>query len=488
MEPREAGAAVRPMAGPGAGAGGPRLVRRRAAGGGPRRQSPNGPARDAPAARARLAIAALAGVALLCALGAATAAQPSQPPGAGTASEARAAAAATGEPAPVPVPEPSEKALRYHRGNNILWVVDTLWSWLVPAAILFTGLSARMRNLARRIGRRWYFTFVVYFVLFSLLTFVVDLPLAYYQGFVREHAYGLSNQTLAKWSGDAVKSLMVGLVAGALFLWIPYLLLRRSPKRWWLYTSLAAVPVLVLVVFVTPLWIEPLFNEFGPMKDKALEARILALAERAGIEGSRVYEVAKSVDTNTVNAYVTGFMGTKRIVLWDTLLARLEADEVLFVMGHEMGHYVLGHVVRTIVFLSFVTLGTLYAAHRVSRGLLARFGPRFGFDTLSDVASLPLLLLLASLFGFVVTPGVLAYSRWQEHEADRFGLELTQNNRAAAMAFVKLQQENLAVPRPGWIVRVWRASHPVLGDRIDFCNTYHPWREGRPLKYGSLFK
>jgi len=448
------------------------------------------PAPGIPAAGARFAGAvALAGLTMLVGLGAAASGQPVEAPGARPASQASATAlAAAEELAPVPVPEPSEKALRYHRGNNVLWVVNTLWGWLVPAAILFTGLSARMRTLARRIGRRWYFTLVVYFVLFSLLTFVIDLPLAYYQGFVREHAYGLSNQTLAKWTGDTLKALMVGLVAGALFLWIPYLLLRRSPKRWWLYTSLAAVPVFVLVVFVTPLWIEPLFNEFGPMKDKALEARILALAERAGIEGSRVYEVAKSVDTNTVNAYVTGFMNTKRIVLWDTLLARLEPDEVLFVMGHEMGHYVLGHVVRTIVFLSFVTLATLYAAHRLSRGLLARFGPRFGFDTLSDVASLPLLLLLASLFGFIVTPGVLAYSRWQEHEADRFGLELTRNNRAAAMAFVKLQQENLAVPRPGWIVRVWRASHPVLGDRIDFCNTYHPWREGRPLKYGALFK
>lgn len=432
-------------------------------------------------------LCASAGLAVLLGLAAAAPAQPAAA-GVGVQSEAHAVGSAASEFPPVPVPEPSEKALRYHRGNNVLWAVNTVWGWLVPAAILFSGLSARMRNLARRIGRRWFFTLVAYFVLYSLLTFVVDLPLAYYEGFVREHAYGLSNQTLAKWSGDAVKALGVGLVAGALFLWIPYLLLRRSPGRWWLYTSLAAVPVFVLVVFVTPLWIEPLFNEFGPMKDKALEARILALAERAGIEGSRVYEVAKSVDTRTVNAYVTGFMGTKRIVLWDTLLARLEPDEVLFVMGHEMGHYVLGHVVRSIVFLSFVTLATLYAAHRLSRGLLARFGRRFGFDTLSDPASLPLILLLASLFGFLVAPGVLAYSRWQEHEADRFGLELTQDNRAAAMAFVKLQQENLAVPRPGWVVRLWRASHPVLGDRIDFCNSYHPWRDGRPLRYGALFK
>lgn len=388
----------------------------------------------------------------------------------------------------VPVPEPGEKALRYHRTGNILWVANAAWGLLVPAALLWSGLSARMRRLAQRIGRGWFLTIVVYFVLFSLLTFVIDLPLAYYQDFVRPHAYGLSNQALSKWVGDALKALMVGVVAGALLLWIPYLLLHSSPTRWWFYTSIVAVPVLLLFMLIGPVWIDPLFNDFGPMNDKALEARILALADRAGIEGGRVYEVNKSVDTNTVNAYVTGFMETKRIVLWDTILAKLNADEVVFVMGHEMGHYVLGHVTRSIVFLAFVILVTLYVAHRLSGGILQRYGSRFGFDQLSDVASLPLLLLLTSLLSLVVAPGVMAFSRAQEYEADRFGLEITRNNRAAAEAFVKLQQENLGVPRPGLVYRLWRASHPVLGDRIDFCNDYHPWRDGQPLKYGSLFR
>lgn len=392
------------------------------------------------------------------------------------------------DPGPVPVPEPGAKALRYHRSGHVLWFVDLAWGFLIPSLFLFTGFSSRLRDVARRIGRRRFFTLVIYFVLFMIINFVLDLPLGYYEGFVREHAYGLSNQTFGKWFGDELKGLMVGLVAGSLLLWVPYLLLKKSPKRWWLYTSLCTIPVAVFFSLVAPIWVDPLFNKFGPMKDKALEARIVALAESAGIQGGRVYEVDKSVDTETVNAYVTGFGNTKRIVLWDTILAKLNPDEILFVMGHEMGHYVLGHVVKSILFLSVLALVTLWAAHRLSAGILARWKGRFGFDALGDIASLPLILLLVSLFSLVIGPVGNAYSRWQEHEADRFGLEITRGNHAAATAFVKLQQENLDIPRPGLLYKLWRAGHPLLGERIDFCNEYKPWADGRALKYGGMFK
>ena len=268
----------------------------------------------------------------------------------------------------VPVPEPSEEALAYHRSGNVLWVVTTLWGLLIPALFLFTGLSARIRTWATAIGRKWFFVIGFYFVMFSVIAFVIDLPLSYYQGYVREHAYGLSNQTFGKWAGDQGKSLMVGIVAGVLFLWVPYLLLRKSPRRWWLYTGLLVIPFIALLVLVQPIAIDPLFNKFGPMKDKALEARILQLAERAGIEGSRVFEVAKSEDTKALNAYVTGVGGTKRIVLWDTIIATLAPPELLVVMGHEMGHYVLGHVWKLILFLSTVIMAMLYRFIESSAG------------------------------------------------------------------------------------------------------------------------
>jgi len=386
------------------------------------------------------------------------------------------------------VPAPTDKAMRYYHSGNVLWLVNLFWGLLIPALFLFTGFSAKIRDWAQRLGRKWFFVIGLYFIFFTILNFVIDFPLSYYQGFVRQHSYELSNQTFGKWFGDAIKSLLVGLVGGVLFLWVPYLLLKKSPRRWWLYTALLMIPFLFFVMLISPVWIDPLFNKFGPMNDKALETKILALADKAGIEGSRVYEVNKSVDTKAVNAYVTGFMNTKRIVLWDTIIAKLDEQELLFVMGHEMGHYVLGHVIKGILFFSILILLTLYAAYRVAGAVIEKFKHRFGFDQLSDIASLPLILLLVSIFTLVITPIAMTFTRYQEHESDRFGLEITQSNRAAAMAFVKLQQENLGNPRPGLLYKLWRASHPTLGERIDFCNAYRPWEKGEALRYGQLFK
>jgi Zn-dependent protease with chaperone function len=405
-----------------------------------------------------------------------------------TATPGSQQASAQSSTAPVPVPEPSEKAVSYYRSGILLWIVNVVWGLLIPALFLFTGFSARIRDWAKRIGRWWFFVIGVYFAIFLIINFAIDLPLSFYQGYVREHAYGLSNQTLGKWFGDEIKGLLIGIVIGFLFLWIPYLLLKKSPRRWWLYTGLLAIPFLVLQILIAPIWIEPLFNKFGPMNNKELEAKILALATRAGIEGGRVYEVAKSEDTKALNAYVTGLGVTKRIVLWDTTIAKLDEDELLFVMGHEMGHYVLGHIWKSILFFSLLIIVTLYAIHRTAGWLIEKYHRRFGFTELSDVASLPLIILLFSAYFLIIAPIALAFSRHNEHEADRFGLEITQNNRAAATAFVKLQQENLAVPRPNVLVKLWQASHPTLGDRIDFANDYRPWERGEPLLYGHLFK
>jgi STE24 endopeptidase len=375
----------------------------------------------------------------------------------------------------VTVPEASELALRYYHSGNVIWVVDQLLGLALPALLLFTGLSARLRTIAANVGRgHFYPTLVVYLVLLSLLLFVVQLPLTVYVGYVREHAYGLSAQRFAKFAGDQLKGLGIGLIVGALVIWVPYLLLARSPARWWLWTGALTLPFFTLVLLITPVYIAPLFNKFGPMKDKALEKEVLAVAAQAGVEGARVFEVEKSVDTEKVNAYVTGVGKTKRIVLWDTLLARLTPAQTRFVVGHELGHYVLGHVWINILISSTLTLLGLYGAHRTAGFLLARFGGRFGFTQLSDPASLPLLMLLLSLFSFLIGPAALALSRYHEHEADRFGLNLTRDNTAAATAFVALQRQNLAVPRPGLLYKIFRASHPPIGERVDFINGYRP--------------
>ena len=247
------------------------------------------------------------------------------------------------EDTPVAVPPATPTVLRYYTSGNRLWVLDQVVSIVVLAGLLFSGVSARLRTLAQRIGRNWFFTIVVYFALFTIVTFILTLPLTYYEEFVRQHAYGLSNQTLAKWWTDSLSALASRCIVGALFIWVPYLLLSRSPRRWWLYTGAGPFRSSSSNL-IAPDLDRSAVQRLRPMKDKALEARILALADRAGIEGSRVFEVNKSVDTKTLNAYVTG--------VWQHQAHRPvghdhradERAELLFVMGHEMGHYVLGHV------------------------------------------------------------------------------------------------------------------------------------------------
>jgi STE24 endopeptidase len=389
--------------------------------------------------------------------------------------------------APVPVPTPSPQVIRYYRTGNVLWAIATVWGFLVPAVLLFSGFSARLRTLATRLGRYWYFALVIYFALFSLTVAALNLPLDYYAEFVLPHRYGLSSQALGKWLHDVWVNFGIGLIAGALLLWIPYLLFKHASKHWWLYTWIASIPIMLCVALVEPIWIEPLFNHFGPMQDTALEGRILELAHRAGIEGANVYQVDKSVDTNELNAYVTGIGGSKLIVLWDTIIKHFTADELLMVMGHEMGHYVLGHVWRGLIFGSLTLLAGLWLIHLSIGWVLARFGARTGVTQLADIASLPLLMLMFGVFIFAFRPAVLAFSRDMEHEADRFGLEITHDNHACATAFTKFVQHDLAYPTPGLLYKIWRSSHPPLAERIEFCNSYHPWREGVSGRYQRYF-
>lgn len=400
---------------------------------------------------------------------------------------ATAISAELDETTPLPVPEPTALALQYHSTGNWIWAFARVWDLAVPAAILFSGLSARLWTLARRVGRIWVVSAAVYFALYLAIVFVAEFPLGYYAGYLRQHAYGLSNQTFGKWLGDSSKDLAIEILGAACFGWVPFVVIRRFPKSWWLIMSALMVPFLAFVMLIAPVWIDPLYNDFGPMKDKDLEAKILALAHRAGIDDGRVFEVDKSVDTKTANAYVKGVFSSKRIVLWNTLTRNFDEREVLAVMGHEMGHYVLNHVGWSIAASSIVLLASLWWTDRAGRWLIARYRERFGFDSLADVAATPLLLLLIGVSSMVLAPVALAYSRHHEHEADRFALELTRLNRSAARAFADFQRENLSIPRPNPVLRLWRATHPSVAERIEFCNAYRPWQDGTALRYGDQF-
>ena len=390
----------------------------------------------------------------------------------------------------VAVPEPSAKAMRYYRSGLVLWGVGQVWVVVVPVVFLVSGLSARLRRVASRVGRSWFLTVGLYGVMYVVLNELVTMPLIYYASFARPRQYAMAAEgyTFGFWLIDVAKGLGVAAALAFCLLWMPYLALRKMPRRWPWAVAIGYVPVAFGLMFLAPVVVDPLFDTFGPMKDKPLEAKILALADRAGIEGGRVYEVEKGTRTKAVNAYVKGLLGTHRIVLWDTLLRKLDERQVLFVMGHEMGHYALGHVVRSILLGGVGVLGLCLMVQWGAALVLRRFGGRFGLERLDDVASLPLALVLGNLLVLAFSPVGLAYSRHQEHEADRFALELTHDNSAGASGFAAMLDVNLGNPRPGALSVLWRSTHPPTGERIDFCNTYRPWETGAARRYEGLFR
>lgn len=399
----------------------------------------------------------------------------------------KASAAFGAEPVPIPAAPP--EALAYHRGQDWFWLADQALSFLLPLVILFTGWSTRLTGWARRIARgRWYPTLALYTVLYLLIAFLVGLPLSYAHDYVFAHAYDQSSQTLGKWGSDQLMGLLVGAVAAVLTVWIPFLLIRRLPKTWWLWSTAALTPIVILSIVITPIWIAPLFNTFTPLPPGELKTAIQAEAARGGLENATILVMDQSTDSKTFGAYVAGLGGTERIVLFDTTLKTLTQPEILFVVGHEMKHYLLGDVWKIVGLYVVILLVGFYAVDRLARAATRRWAGRFGFDDIADPAALPLLLIVFGIVSLFLTPAINAFSRDVEHEADRFGLELTRDNQAAASAFVKRFNEALGIPYPGWLERNFRLDHPSLGDRITFANEYHPWDEGKPGRYEGWMK
>jgi STE24 endopeptidase len=254
----------------------------------------------------------------------------------------------------------------------------------------------------------------------------------------------------------------------------------RRVRRWWFAIWLGAVPVMLFLVLIGPVALDPVFNDFKPLEDQQLRQELLDLASRAGIQGGRVYQVDKSKQTKTMNAYVNGIGPSKRIVLWDTIIAKLDHDELRFVMAHEMGHYVLHHIWKGLGFALAMMLVVFWVGQRVVEWATRRWGRSWGFEAPSDPAAVPLLLLVVVLAFFLLAPVFNSYSRSIEHQSDLFALELTHLDHAGARAFVKFAEDSKVVPDPSSFIRLWRYSHPTLAERIELCRTYHPWETGKP--------
>ena len=357
---------------------------------------------------------------------------------------------------------------RYSRNRDILYFVGTAYGMGMLWGVLASGLSARLRTIAERLHWARFWTLLVYYALLTLALAVIGFPLAFYSGYWLEHQYGLSSQSFGGWLADRTKSEAVGLAINVPVLWLVFRLIKKSPRRWALWLWGALIPLLAFGIFLEPVLIEPLFNKFTPLPSGPLRTQIHALAAQAGIPDAPISVADESRRTNTTNAYVTGIGSTARIVIWDTTLKQLPDDEIVGIVGHEMGHYVEKHILWGFAASVLALLVALPLAQKVIEWLMRRCGPRWRLRGLDDFATIPVFLLTVSLLSFLADPLTNGASRYIEHRADAYGLRVTHNGPAMARAFVFFARHDLQEPYPPPFVKFWMDTHPPLGERIDF--------------------
>ncbi|HUI83377.1 MAG TPA: M48 family metallopeptidase [Candidatus Binatia bacterium] len=383
------------------------------------------------------------------------------------------------------------KACALYLLNGTLYLVTALWGFIVLWLMLRMRFGTRLRDWAEGASRRRFVQAAIVMSLSVIVLQAAQLPFDMYDHHISLR-YGLSVQRWGSWFGDWGKGLLLFVIFATILGWILYAVLRRSPRRWWFYFWLALIPILVFVLFIAPVWIEPLFEKFEPLSDHHADliARIEQVVNRAGMDipPQRMFEMKASEKRTTLNAYVSGFGATKRVVVWDTTMRSMTVPETLFVFGHEMGHYVLHHIPKELAIDLAILLLLFYLGYRLANWAGSRYGPGWGVRDLADWASLPMLMLVLSVLTFVATPAFNAVSRHYEHQADQYGLEVIHGlvpeaSLNAARAFQVLGEMSLDYPYVGKFWEFWAWNHPTIRDRMIFAQSYDPWHEGRQPEF-----
>ncbi len=364
-------------------------------------------------------------------------------------------------------PEARAKSDAYFEGGYWLLLWDFLAAAIVAWLFLGTRLSTGLRDLAERLTRwRWLQT-VIYGVSYIFLYTLFLLPWSAYEGYFREHQYGMSNQDMGAWLGDQGKGLAVGLILGTLAITAVYAVLRRAPRTWWLWGALVTIGFSIFAAAIAPVYIEPVFNQFKPLDEGPLKQDILSMARANGIPATDVYQFDASRQTKRMSAHVSGLGGTVQISMNDNLLDRGSPEEILSVLGHEMGHYVLNHVYKGLVAIGLVILGGFAFLRWSFDRVRAGFGARWGIRDIGDVAGLPLLLILFTAYSFVLTPVQNTIIRTMEAEADNYGVNASRQPDGFAQAALHLSEYRKMTPGPleEWIFY----DHPSGYNRIHRC-------------------
>ena len=346
------------------------------------------------------------------------------------------------------------------------WLI--LWNFLLGAAIalllLNLGWSAWMRDSAERITRwRWLQTFI-YWVEYLLLTSVLGFPMAVYEGYSREWKYGLATQTFGPWMWDQVKGLLLGVVLGGVIVVLLFWVVRKLPRTWWIWGAAVTLVFVIFVIMIGPVFLQPIFNKVTRLDDARVTQPILQMARANGIPAKDVWQIDASKQTTRMSANVSGFGQTMRITMSDNLLRRGSLEEIEEVMGHEMGHYILNHIPKSMIFFLVVIVAAFAYLRWSLDWCLGRWGAKWGIRSVSDPAVLPLVVLLGSIFFFVLTPILNTEIRSQEAEADSFGINASRQPDGMAQAAIHLGEYRKMKPGPieEWIF----FDHPSGYNRI----------------------
>src|SRR6266849_9259395 len=332
------------------------------------------------------------------------------------------------------------RADAYFEGGYWLMLWDFLAGAIVAILLLNLRWSARMRDLAERVTRFKPVHTFVYWCEYLLVTAILTLPLAVYESYSREHKYGLATQTFGPWMSDQFKMLLVNLVLGGIISIPLFGVVRHWPRTWWIYGAIVTMIFQIFVALIAPVYLVPIFNKVSVLNDPKITQPILSLARATGIPAKDVYEIDASRQTTRMSANVSGFANTMRITLNDNLLRRASPEEIQAVMGHEMGHYVLNHIYKSMLFFLIVIVAGFGFLRWSLQWSLEKWGERWQIRGVGDAAVLPLVVLLASIFFFVLTPITNTATRTEEKEADMYGLNASRQPDGFAQAAIHLAE------------------------------------------------
>ncbi|MFC0211678.1 M48 family metallopeptidase [Paenibacillus chartarius] len=376
------------------------------------------------------------------------------------------------DPSTFLAPEQIRKGESLSRIHSLAYFIMTPLQ--VVVLLLLLGFGVGLRTRLERLTRFSLLRIGGFVLVFLAVTGALFLPLDYAMLQI-DRAYGLSTTTTATFFADLGKDLAIEWVSTTFIVVILLWLMRRSPKRWWLWLSIVAIPISVFLTFVQPVVLDPLYHTFQPLRKEPLRTEILELAAKADIPANQVFEVNMSERTNAVNAYVNGIGSNARIVLWDTTLNKLKDDEILTIMAHEMGHYKEKHIYWQVAVGIIVTFFSLWAAYRLYEWLLRKAAPLVGIrqgGKGQDLAALPVLLIAVSLVGIVLTPAQNVFSRFLEQRADAYAMQMTGDGDAAIRAFQKIARDNLSPIKQPLLVTLFRGTHPSIQDRILYFSQF----------------